>query len=317
MRVVSADEVLKALDFPSLIDALAMAFKTGAEVPLRHHHAVSVPGAPEATLLLMPAWQAGAALGIKVVTVFPGNAAKSLPAVMGQYLLLDATTGAPKAMIDGTALTARRTAAASALASRFLSRPDAAHLLMVGTGALAPNLIVAHCAVRPIKRVTVWGRNLDHAKAVAAKLEIDGVSISASGNLEKAVAAADIVSCATLATEPLVRGVWLKPGQHLDLVGGFTPAMRESDDEAVRRAAAYGGVFVDTRGGARKEAGDIVQPLKNGTLKEDAVRGDLFDLCRGKAPLRRDPAAITFFKSVGTALEDLAAARLVAERLGA
>jgi ornithine cyclodeaminase len=317
MRVVSADEVLKALDFPSLIDALAAAFKAGAEVPLRHHHTVAVPGAPDATLLLMPAWQAGNALGIKVVTVFPGNAAKSLPAVMGQYLLLDAITGAPKAMIDGTALTARRTAAASALASRFLSRPDAAHLLMVGTGALAPNLIAAHCAVRPIKRVTVWGRNLDHAKAAAAKLKLNGVSISASGDLAKAVAAADIISCATLATEPLVRGAWLKPGQHLDLVGGFTPAMREADDEAVRRAATSGGVFVDTRGGAMKEAGDILQPLKNGTLKENEVRGDLFDLCRGKAPTRRDPTDITFFKSVGTALEDLAAAQLVAERLGA
>ena len=317
MRVVSADEVLKALDFSSLIDALAAAFEAGAEVPLRHHHTVAVPGAPDATLLLMPAWQAGNALGIKVVTVFPGNAAKSLPAVMGQYLLLDATTGAPKAMIDGTALTARRTAAASALASRFLSREDAAHLLMVGTGALAPHLIAAHCTVRPIKRVTVWGRDLDHAKAAAAKIEIDGLSVTASGDLKEAVAAADIISCATLATEPLVRGAWLKPGQHLDLVGGFTPAMRESDDDAVRRAAASGGVFVDTRGGAMKEAGDIVQPLKNGALTEDAVRGDLFDLCRGQVQTRRDPAAITFFKSVGTALEDLAAARLVAERLGA
>jgi len=317
MRVVSADEVHTTLDFPSLIEALAAAFKSGAEVPLRHHHTIAVPGAPDATLLLMPAWQSGAALGIKVVTVFPGNAAKSLPAVMGQYLLLDANTGAPNAMIDGTALTLRRTASASALASRFLARQNSAHLVMVGTGALAPHLIAAHCTVRPIRRVTVWGRNLDHAKAAAAKIKLDGVSASATSDLEKAVAAADIISCATLATEPLVRGAWLRPGQHLDLVGGFTPAMREADDEAVRRAAASGGVFVDTRGGAMKEAGDIVQPLKNGTLEENAVRADLFDLCRGTVSVRRDPAAITFFKSVGTALEDLAAARLVAERLGA
>jgi len=317
MRVVSAEEVHKTLDFPSLIVALAAAFEGGAEVPLRHHHNVSVPGAPDATLLLMPAWQSGGALGIKVVTVFPGNAAKRLPAVMGQYLLLDATTGAPKAMIDGTALTLRRTASASALASRFLSREDSAHLVMVGTGALAPHLVAAHCTVRPIKRVTIWGRNLDHAKAAASKLAIDGVSISATGDLARAVAAADIVSCATLATEPLVLGAWLKPGQHLDLVGGFTPAMREADDEAVQRAAASGGVFVDTRGGAMKEAGDIVQPLKNGTLKAQSVKADLFDLCRGTVSVRRDPAAITFFKSVGTALEDLAAARLVAERLSA
>ncbi|MBL8665372.1 MAG: hypothetical protein JNM29_21235, partial [Candidatus Odyssella sp.] len=170
MRIVTADEVHANLDFPALIGALAEMFAAGCEVPLRHHHAVAVPGAPDATLLLMPAWQPGAALGIKIVSVFPGNAAKSLPAVMGQYLLLDAATGAPRALIDGTALTVRRTAAASALASRFLSRPDSAHLLMVGTGALAPHLARAHCKVRPIRRVTIWGRNPEHARAAAAKL---------------------------------------------------------------------------------------------------------------------------------------------------
>jgi ornithine cyclodeaminase len=313
MRVVSAAEVHQTLDFPALIDALAAMFKAGAEVPLRHHHAIDVPGAPRATLLLMPAWQPGTALGIKIVSVFPGNAAKSLPAVMGQYLLLDAASGAPKSLLDGTALTLRRTAAASALASRFLSRADAAHLLMVGTGALAPQLIAAHCTVRPIRRVSIWGRNAGHAYATAAKIALPGVSVSAVPSLENAVAEADIISCATLASEPLVHGAWLRAGQHLDLVGGFTPAMREADDEAVRRAVVY----IDTRGGAMKEAGDIVQPLASGALKAEAIQGDLFDLCRGTAPGRDDPGAITLFKSVGTALEDLAAARLVAERLGA
>ncbi len=313
MRVVSAEEVHASLDFPALIDALAAMFKAGCEVPLRHHHGIAVPGAPEATLLLMPAWQPGAALGIKIVSVFPGNAAKSLPAVMGQYLLLDAVTGAPKALIDGTALTVRRTAAASALASRYLSREDSAHLLMVGTGALAPHLIAAHYTVRPIERVTIWGRNADHARTTAAKLDLPGVAVSTTENLEAAAHAADIISCATLATAPLVHGEWLRPGQHLDLVGGFTPVMREANDEAVRRAAVY----VDTRGGAMKEAGDIVQPLASGALTADAVKGDLFDLCRGTARGRGGLGEITLFKSVGTALEDLAAAKLVAERLGA
>jgi alanine dehydrogenase len=313
MRVVTADEVHGALAYPALIEALAAMFKAGAEAPLRHHHTIPVPGAPDATLLLMPAWQAGAALGIKIVSVFPGNAAKSLPAVMGQYLLLDAATGAPKALIDGTALTLRRTAAASALASRFLSRADTSHLLMVGTGALAPHLVAAHCTVRPIRRVSIWGRSPDHARATAAKLKVPGVSVSAAVKLEDAASAADIISCATLAAEPLIHGAWLKSGQHLDLVGGFTPKMREADDEAVRRAAVY----IDTRGGAMKEAGDIVQPLASGALKAEAIRGDLFDLCRGTTKGRSDPSAITLFKSVGTALEDLAAAKLVAERLGA
>jgi ornithine cyclodeaminase len=313
MRVVSAAEAHRALDFAPLIDALAAMFKAGCEVPLRHHHAIDVPGAPQATLLLMPAWQPGRALGVKVVSVFPGNAARSLPAVAGQYLLLDAVTGTPKALIDGTALTLRRTAAASALASRFLSRGDASRLLVVGTGALAPQLAGAHCTVRPIRQVTVWGRNAAHARAMAEKLALPGVAVSTADTLAEAAAAADIISCATLASEPLIHGRWLRAGQHLDLVGGFTPAMREADDEAVRRAQVY----VDTRAGAMKEAGDIVQPLANGTLRADQIAGDLFDLCRGTAPGRRDPDAITLFKSVGTALEDLAAAQLVAERLGA
>jgi ornithine cyclodeaminase len=313
MRVVAADEVHATLDFPALVEALAAMFRAGAKAPLRHHHTIEVPGGPNATLLLMPAWQAGRALGIKTVTVFPGNAARSLPAVMGQYLLLDAMTGAPRALIDGTALTLRRTAAASALASRFLSRRDAASLLMVGTGALAPHLVRAHCAVRPITQVAIWGRNAEHARATAAKLALPDVTVSAADDLEQAVSAADIVSCATLASEPLIRGRWLKPGQHLDLVGGFTPAMREADDDAVRRSTVY----VDTRTGAMKEPGDIVQPLESGVLDAKAIKGDFFDLCRGAVLGRTDAAAITFFKSVGTALEDLAAARLVAERLGA
>lgn len=313
MRVVSAEEVHRHLDFRALIDALAAMFEAGCEVPPRHHHGIAVPGAPAATLLLMPAWQPGRALGIKVVSVFPGNAASSLPAVMGQYLLLDATTGAPRALIDGTALTLRRTAAASALAARFLARKDAAHLLMVGTGALAPHLVAAHCAARPIRRVTVWGRNPEHARALAAKLDLPGVAISLAARLADAAPEVDIVSCATLANAPLILGRWLRAGQHLDLVGGFTPAMREADDEAVRRAAVY----VDTRTGALKEAGDIVQPLASGALAAEAIKGDLFDLCRGTARGRTDAEAITLFKSVGTALEDLAAAQLVAERLGA
>jgi ornithine cyclodeaminase len=313
MRSIAAAEVLAALDFPALIDSLAAMFRSGCTAPPRHHHTIDVPGEAAATLLLMPAWQSGRALGIKIVSVFPGNGARDLPAVMGQYLLLDAATGAPRALIDGTALTLRRTAAASALASRFLSRADAAHLLMVGTGALAPHLAAAHCAVRPIRTVTVWGRNRDHARAAAARLDLPGIAVAVADDLAAAVPRADIISCATLANEPLVRGAWLVPGQHLDLVGGFTPAMREADDEAVRRAE----VFVDTRAGATKEAGDIVQPLASGALAAEAIKADLFDLCRGEKPGRVAAGAITLFKSVGTALEDLAAAQLAAERLGA
>jgi ornithine cyclodeaminase len=209
-------------------------------------------------------------------------------------------------MIDGGALTLWRTAAASALAASYLARDDASRLVMVGAGALAPHLIDAHASVRPIETVAIWNRNPSRAEALAARLAGRGYAVAAVTDLAAAVRSADIVSCATLSGEPLVKGDWLKPGVHLDLVGAFTPAMRESDDAAVRRARVY----VDTRAGALKEAGDIVLPIKSGVIAEADICGDLFDLCRGAVEGRRSAEEITLFKSVGTALEDLAAASL-------
>lgn len=310
MQQIDAAQVHRALDYAALVDRLELMFRRGCELPVRHHHAIETPGGSEATLLLMPAWQVGGRFGVKMVTVFPGNAAKSLPAVMGLYLLGDATTGTPLALIDGPSLTVRRTAAASALASRYLSRRDAGTMLMVGTGALAPHLIGAHAVVRPIKKVLVWGRDPAKAAALASSFKAAAFSASAATDLEEAVRGADIVSCATLSREPLVRGAWLRPGAHLDLVGAFTPEMRESDDAAVRRAS----VFVDTRAGALKEGGDVVQPLKSGILKPENVLADLFELTRGEKKGRRLSDEITLFKSVGSALEDLAAAELAVER---
>jgi ornithine cyclodeaminase/alanine dehydrogenase-like protein (mu-crystallin family) len=307
---LDADAVRAALDWPSTIDALESMFHDGCTMPTRHHHTVQVPGTAAATLLLMPAWTEGGYLGVKVVNVFPGNADRGLPAVTGLYLLFSATTGAILATIDGAELTARRTAAASALAARYLARDDAARLLVVGTGRLAANLAAAHAAVRPIKSISIWGRDRNKAATVAASLEAEGLAASPCGDLAEAVAAADIVSCGTLARDPLIRGGWLKPGAHLDLVGGFTPAMREADDEAIRRAS----VFVDTRAGAMVEAGDIVVPLANGTLSADGVRADLFDLASGRHSGRATYDEITVFKSVGAALEDLAAAALAYRR---
>lgn len=304
MRTIGAEEVHRRLDYPRLIDALRTLFRDGCEAPVRHHHTIDQPDAPDGTLLLMPAWQAGGHLGVKVATVFPGNADKQLPAVMASYLLMDGATGEPRALIDGTALTARRTAAASALAATWLARADAESMVMVGTGALAPHLIQAHAAARPLRRVAIWGRRPERAQAVADALALPGIAIEATADLEGAVRNADLVSCATLATEPLVLGAWLKPGVHLDLVGAFTPAMRECDDEAVTRAR----LFVDTRAGALKEGGDLVQPLEAGVIAEEDIVGDLFDLSRGLVEGRRSPDEITLFKSVGAALEDLAAA---------
>jgi ornithine cyclodeaminase/alanine dehydrogenase-like protein (mu-crystallin family) len=310
MRVVSAAEIDAALSFPALIAALADAFRADIVVPVRHHHEISRPGRATATHLLMPAWTAAAEdgfLGAKIVNVFPDNGAKGLPSIYGTYLLMSGETGETLAAMDGTRLTAWRTAAASALAASHLAREDAADLLMVGAGALAPFLIRAHAAVRPIRRVTLWNRDPAKCAPLRAAVEAEGLSCTVAGPLEAAVRAADIVSCATLSKEPLVRGAWLRPGTHLDLVGAYSPAMRESDDEAVRRAR----IFVDTRAGALKEGGDIVQPLADGVITRPEIEGDLFDLCRGTIEVDRKPDDVTLFKSVGTAIEDLAAAMLV------
>ncbi|KAA0681753.1 ornithine cyclodeaminase family protein [Roseomonas genomospecies 6] len=309
MRTITGAELKSVLHFRMLIERMRQTFRAGVEVPLRHHHTVGTFGQNDGTLLLMPAWQVNQSIGVKVVTVFPDNGAKDLPAVQGLYLLMDGKTGVPQAVLDGTALTKRRTAAASALAASYLARPDSERLLMVGTGALAPELIEAHATVLPIKHVLVWGRSLEKAKKVASRFHRPKFRIEATDDLEGAVRGAQVISCATLAKEPLIRGAWLQPGVHLDLVGGFTPDMREADDDCIRRSR----VFVDTREGACTEAGDIVQPMKAGILTDEDIAGDLYDLTRGQRAGRRFYDQITLFKSVGTALEDLCAAQLAVE----
>lgn len=307
LRSFSAAEVHAALDYPRLIEALREAFRRGGEaMPVRQSYEVGAGGAA-AHLLTMPAWERGQALGVKLVTVFPQNASRGIGAVSSLYVLFDGETGVPRAMIDGEALTNRRTAAASALASTYLSRPDSATLLMIGTGHLAHHLPLAHAAVRPIRTVLVWGRSAERAAALAAHLSGKGLAAKPVSDLDVAIAEADVVSCATTASAPLVQGRLLRPGTHVDLVGAFTPAMRESDDEAVQRSA----VFVDTYAGALAEAGDLLQPIAAGRFTKEAVRGDLHALASGAKPGRRDDADITLFKSVGAAIEDLAAASLL------
>lgn len=311
MLNISAAEIDRALAFPDLVETLRTAFREGAVQPVRHHHSVERPDGTDATLLLMPAWtdfntagtSAQGHIGVKIVTVSPDNNAIGKPAVMGLYLLLNGATGEPEALIDGQRLTQWRTACASALAASYLAREDASKLLVVGAGALSPFLAKAHSAVRPIKEIRIWNRTIANAEKVVAGLRADGIDAEAVSDLDAGLAWADIVSSATISTTPLIKGAMLKPGAHVDLVGGFTPDMRESDDEAVTRARVY----VDTRAGATKEAGDIVQPLASGVLKPDAIVADLHELARGEKKGREDAEEITLFKSVGAALEDLAA----------
>jgi len=327
MHIIDAATVVSHTEPKALVAALEQMFRDGCTAPVRHHHTVPVPGAPDGTLLLMPAWRAGAYLGIKVVTIFPGNSERRLPAVSAAYILVDADTGVMRAMIDGGELRARRTAATSALAARYLARADAKSLLVVGTGRIARQLAQFHVALRPgLKTVRVWGRSPAHAATLAATLAEDlagglaagtatgtatgtaagAVDASVASNLSAAAAESDIICAATLATEPLISGRWIRPGTHVDLVGGYTPSMREADDALIEKAR----VFVDTRAGALHEAGDVTAPIASGVLQSEAVY-ELSELCRGTHPGRQREDEITVFKSVGAALEDLAAAMLV------
>jgi ornithine cyclodeaminase len=313
MLHLDAAELQRRLPRLALIDALEVAFRRDTTVPPREHHALdrAAPGA--ASLLVMPAWRAPAdgdagAMGVKLVTVFPGNASRGVSAVHASYTLFDRASGVPLATLDGSELTHRRTGAASALAARYLSRTDTTRLLMVGTGQLAPHVIDSHAAVRPISEVRLWGRNPERARALAAALRTGGAAyaVEVVEDLEAGVRWADTISCATLSAEPLVRGQWLRPGQHLDLVGSFRPDMREADEDALLAADIY----VDTREGALRESGELVQAIASGAISAADIRGELQELARGTVTGRTHPRPITLFKSVGTAVEDLAAAEL-------
>jgi ornithine cyclodeaminase len=258
------------------------------------------------TSLVMPAWLAGRCYGVKIVNIAPANAALGLPALHSSYLLYDATTGVPLAAIDGDEITARRTAAASALAASWLAPIDARHLALIGAGRVARLLADAHRAVRPIDRVSVWARSPAAAASLVAALAGSGVDARSAESVEAAVADADIVSCATLARAPIVRGAWLRRGVHLDLIGSFTPAMREADDACFVNAAIY----VDTPEALAK-SGDLLGPIASGVFAAGDIRGTLEDLARGRVAGRRSLRERTVFKSVGSALSDLAAAMLV------
>lgn len=310
MKILSLAETRAALPFEALIEALDAGFRAGGEVPLRHQHLMTSPDGPEDVLLLMPAWQAAGWGGVKIVNVHPGNAALGLPAIASSYILFERRTGAHVLILDGGELTARRTAAASALAAKRLARPDSRRQLIVGAGRVGANLAQAYRAALPIETVEVWNRTAASAGALAAELRAGGIAAQAVTDLAAAVGRADVISCATLARAPLIRGDWLRPGQHVDLIGSFTPEMREADDAVLRRAR----IFLDTDH-ARVESGDIAQPLASGAISLADIEGTLDTLCRENLFPRRSEDEITLFKGVGSGLEDLAAAILAHDRV--
>ncbi|HIF88866.1 MAG TPA: ornithine cyclodeaminase family protein [Candidatus Thioglobus sp.] len=310
--VLDQQQTAQALPWEELIDCLDKIFTQEVHSPVRHHHSMKVPGDPDATMLLMPAWIEGEYSGVKIVNVFPGNNKRGLAGLTGHYLLSCGKTGRLLLQLDGSELTSRRTAAASALASRYLSRENSNTMLMVGTGRMARYLIPAHMSVRPIDKVHIWGRNLESSQRMTD--ELVGVGINAEvcpvDALQKTAQSVDLISCATMATEPLVKGEWLRAGTHLDLVGSFTPKMRETNNTAMQ----IGEVFVDTRAGALSETGDLISPIKEGAITEEEIVAEFSELCagkhRGRGDLANSDEAITVFKSVGASIEDLAAAIL-------
>jgi ornithine cyclodeaminase/alanine dehydrogenase-like protein (mu-crystallin family) len=304
MLIITAEQTAQALTFDALIPALREGFARGAHTPDRHHH--TIDAARDATLLLMPSWSDGEYLGVKLVNVFPANAEAGHPALSSAFVLASATTGEHLAVIDGNELTRRRTVATSALAASYLAREDSSVHLIVGTGHVGSLATAAYHSVLDIRTVLVHDRVPAHAERLAGTLRRDGVDARPVTDLATAAADADVITCATLATRPLIHGDWLRPGTHLDLIGSFRPTMRETDDECVRR----GTVYIDTHV-ALSESGDLTQPIAGGVLSRDAIAGTLAELCRGDVPGRRDPDQITVFKSVGSALADLTAAALV------
>jgi len=308
MLVLDADQIRALVNMPELIERLRAAFKEGYAAPPRQ--VVPIPGgAGDRLMLSMPAFAADGSGVVKLVSVFPDNVRRGAPTIQGALVVLS-DTGAPVAVMDAAAVTQLRTAAASALASSYLSRADSNRLLVVGTGALAPHMAVAHACVRPLQSIGVWGRNFERAAATAERIRRlvpPNIEAAPAEQLEPQVRAADIISCATSSTEPLLQGCWLKPGAFVDLVGSFSPHMRETDDEVVKRAR----IFVDTFEGALREAGDLLDPMSRGVIDQSHIEAELADLVASRNVGRLNDNEITLFKSVGVALEDLAAAQYV------
>lgn len=314
VRYITGDEVHALLDYASLVEALKHFHLDDIDDVRDVHLSQRAQSGTENVFLALPAWQRDKAVGIKLVTVFPDNeySGSGLPSVQGVYALFDGHNGKPLVLIDGTALTLRKTAADSATGASFLAREDSHTMVMVGAGAMAPHLIMAMKAVRPsIRKVHIWNRTALRAQTLAHGLSLDGLQIQATDDLEGSVRDADIVCCATMATEPLICGDWLKAGVHLDLVGSYQKHMRESDDICVRRARIY----MDSRMFTLDRVGDICQPLEAGVIEQDDVVGDLFDLCRGIAAGRQDDNDITLFKNSGGGHLDLGTARFLMARL--
>ncbi len=304
MKNITAQQIETVFSYQEFVPFLAEYLSRKIEVPQRNHFDIG-----DNTLLLMPAWNDNYC-GVKIATAFPNNRKINKPTIHAVYTLFNAKTGEPLAQMDGKIITNKRTAAASALASLYLSKKESNNLLMMGNGALCPELINAHAIVRPIKNVKIWGRNIDHVNKVINENNLENLNVKISENIEKDIAEADVISCATSSVKPIVLGKYITPGTHVDLVGSYKPNMREADDVLIKKASIY----IDNIS-AKHECGDIFIPLKNKIINEDSIKGTLEELATKKINGRISQKEITLFKSVGFALEDLAAAEYLFQKI--
>ena len=309
MRTIDNETIDQVLNYDKMLEALYKIFISKFTMPVRHHHFYNTPDSAENALILMPAWT-DKYLGCKQVIVAPKNAEQHLPAIHALYTLFNAETGVPLAQMDATKLTSVRTACASALAAKYLARENAENLLVIGSGSVAYHLAQSHSSVRNYKHIEVWARNSDKAQALLDSLKEQGfTNVSLAKDLQAAIQKADVISSATLSKEPIIKGEWLKPGVHLDLIGSHTPKTREADDEVIRRSTIY----ADSREGALHETGELAIPIASGLMDPKDVQADLVELCKANKLARKNDEEITLFKSAGLAIEDLAAALMVYE----
>jgi 1-pyrroline-2-carboxylate reductase [NAD(P)H] len=307
MKVISAEQVHAALNYPALVDALGEAYAGSFKMPPRQVFLLDDDEANHDALAVLPSW-GEAFIAVKAFTYFP-EAEAPYKSLYSNIMLFDRTHGEPLAMVDGTSVTFWRTAGISALATRLLAREDSKTMLLLGTGNLASYLIRANASVRPLKKIMVWGR--DHAKAEAvcqaSRVELPAIEIVAVDDREAACAESDIVVSATGSHEPLVLGDWIQPGTHTDFIGNHHASKRECDTALVKKSKVY----VDSYVNAMKEAGEILLPISEGVFRQEAIVAELSEMCKGSAPLRRSDDEITMFKSIGMALSDLVGAGMV------
>lgn len=313
MQLIDAHRVHELLEYPGLVEAIRAAH-LGAMPQMSDRIIYQEPNeqGPPDSFIILPAWQPQEGLLCKLVTSFPNNQQRhGVANVNSIYAFVDGRTGITEAVIDGEAMIFRKTSADSALGADILARKDAKTLLMIGAGGLAPYLVRAHLSVRPaLENILVWNRSAANAARLVELLGAENIAATQVDDLDAAVARADIVSCATMTAQPLLRGELLQPGVHVDLVGSFTPEMREADDAVLQRCD----IFVDHRQ-TTERSGEFLGPFERGIISPDDVQADLFELCQGKATGRSSARQLTMMKNGGGAHLDYFVARYLMQRI--